>query len=262
MKRALFLLGVVVLTGALWFALLDAPLPESKRGAEADALARSMMRATGASGWDRTGAITWRTEGRRHVWDRRRNVARVQWAGHDVKVNLETLTGEALSGGDPVMDPAEVDLLISKAYAFWAQDHFFLYPFDSLFDAGTTRGKTASGGLLISYPQAPSSRPEGYEGPIKWWGDPRGWKRGVPQEPLRLGLTPGDSYVWSLGADGLPERCLMWAAILPLGGAEVSWSGWQTLSTGAKVATIHKGFRVDRHITELRAAADLESLER
>jgi hypothetical protein len=260
MKRVLSSVGVCLGLLALLIWILDTPLPASSEGADADAAALRLMHAVGTEGWDRTGAVSWRVEGRKHLWDRRRNEAIVEWDDVRVELDLETLKGEAQRGGDAVMDPADVDLLLAKAYSFCARDHFLLYPFGSFFDGGARRGLTTEGGLVITYRSAPPARPEGYEGPIKWWGDPSGWRGGVPQEPLSLGLTPGDSFEWTMGADGLPLRWRMWASILPLGGVEVVWSDWQTLSTGAKVAMVREGFREDIRFEGLKAAETLEEL--
>ena len=54
------------------------------------------------------------------------------------------------------------------------------------------------------------------------------------------GLTPGDSYLWVLDADGTPKAWRIWVNIIPVGGLEFSWDNWQTIPSGAKIATSHK----------------------
>ena len=56
---------------------------------------------------------------------------------------------------------------------------------------------------------------------------------------LEGGVTPGDSYLWILDDDGMPIAWQMWVGVLPIGGLEVSWEDWETLSSGAIYAKNH-----------------------
>ncbi len=51
----------------------------------------------------------------------------------------------------------------------------------------------------------------------------------------------------------------MWVKIVPVGGLEVSWEGWKTLSTGAKVSSLHKSV-ITLELKDIKAAADLMTL--
>lgn len=53
-----------------------------------------------------------------------------------------------------------------------------------------------------------------------------------------------------------------WVQIIPVAGIEVTWEGWQELSTGAKVATEHEGGgRLMTFITNVEGAETLEALD-
>ena len=74
------------------------------------------------------------------------------------------------------------------------------------------------------------------------------------------GRTPGDAYLWTVGADGRPTAWRMWVSILPIGGLKVSWAGWTRLSTGAWVATEHALGPIDLCLTQVEGAASLAAL--
>ena len=40
------------------------------------------------------------------------------------------------------------------------------------------------------------------------------------------GLTPGDSYLWIIDEKGFPKSWRLWTSNIPVGGLELSWSGW------------------------------------
>ena len=53
----------------------------------------------------------------------------------------------------------------------------------------------------------------------------------------------------------------MWVQVLPIGGVQFSWEDWQTLKTGARVATRHRGplgFTIE--LTHIRAESSLAAL--
>ncbi len=251
--------GLVAATIAAWWAL-DAPRPQGERGPAADAAARRVMAAAGVDGWARTGAVSWRMEGRDYLWDRRRSLARVRAEGEVALVDLTTMRGKAFRGGAEVRGDEGL-ALVARGYSDWARASFWLYPFASFFDPGARRALVGQD-LWVGYDPAPPHNPADYDGPVKWHGDPKGWRQGTPvNAPLR-GLTPGDGYLWRLGPQGLPVSWRAWAAILPLGGVQASWEGWQALPTGAQIATRHRGpMGGDLDLEEVRGAERLDELE-
>jgi len=115
----------------------------------------------------------------------------------------------------------------------WINDSFWLNPVAKLFDPGTQRRLVAlpgdEEGLLITYRSG--------------------------------GATPGDSYLWLVGADDLPHAWRMWVSILPLGGIKASWEDWLTLGTGARVATRHRLWGFTLELQEVAGACTLAELE-
>ncbi|MCK6548274.1 hypothetical protein L6R52_20675 [Myxococcota bacterium] len=237
LKIAAALVAVVVVALVAVVLVASRSVPEGRvGGAPADALARSIERAIDLDAWKRTGAVTWVFGARNtHLWDRTRNVARVRFGEHEVFVNLSTRTGIAKKSG-AVVAGAEGEALVAKAYAAWVNDAFWLNPLAKLFDDGVTREKidapdgiAGETGLLVTYGAG--------------------------------GLTPGDRYLWILPAgSALPDRWRMWVSVLPIRGLAVTWDGWVTLSTGAKVSTRHVLGPVTLEVTDVKGAATLAEL--
>lgn len=235
-RKILIVLGALV--GALIVALIaavviaDEPLPEGESGPAADALARELMASVKLDAWEKTGAVAWDFGGRQqHLWDRDRMLARVTWGDHVAWIDLDTRQGVVHVAGQPVAE-AEARPLLDKAYAFWANDSFWLNPLAKLFDEGVTRSlvKTETGpALLVSYAAG--------------------------------GVTPGDAYLWHRGDDGRPTMWQMWVSVLPVGGLSATWDGWVTTETGALVSSRHSiGGLLDLELSDIRAAADIGGL--
>lgn len=232
------LIGFAALFGALVLAIVitgmvvSEPRPSGEPGPAADALAREIQASVALDAWAKTGAVEWNFGGRqRHLWDKQRMLARVSWEAHVVWLDLGTREGVAHTEGKPVEGPAARELL-DAAYAHWANDSFWLNPFAKLFDGGTTRSivETDDGqGLLVAYDSG--------------------------------GVTPGDAYLWTRGADGKPDRWRMWVSIIPIGGLSATWEGWTTTATGAVISTKHVlGGFLPLELTDVRTAANAAEL--
>jgi len=237
MRRVARVLGVILLVllvavGVLWAALRHAATP-TQSGPEAEALAHEMVTAVDGDAWARTGAVRWTVQGRAHLWDRQRGLARVEWGGRRVLLDTSSRYGRAWRDGVELSDGAGKQKLVDKAYALWINDSFWLNPVVKAFDDGTSRARGTVDGkraLLVSYASG--------------------------------GLTPGDRYLWIVGDDGRPVGWRVWVKILPIGGLQFSWEGWTKLPTGAWVATSHKALGIDAvHLTDLAAGATLHDLE-
>lgn len=218
----------LILIGVIAGMIFSESLPEGQSGPEADALAQKMMTAVNHAAWDTTGAISWNFAGaNQHLWDRERHFAQVVFGENKVLVDLSKRTGVAYVKGEQVHG-SEADKLVDKAWKSWVNDSFWLNPVVKAFDDGTSRlivpQADGSNGLMISYASG--------------------------------GATPGDSYLWLLDEEARPTAWKMWVQIIPIGGLEVPWKGWSTLSTGAMVAQDH-GFL---QLTDIKAAATLEEL--
>ena len=235
-RRRLALGCVALLALVLLILLIVArtwsnPLPTGPTGESADALAREMMAAVDVDAWAATGAVAWDFAGRQqHLWDRQRQLARVRWAEHKVLLDLTSREGRAWTDGAEVTE-ADRDALLDAAWAHWCNDSFWLNPVAKLFDDGVERRRIeveGGRGLLVTYSSG--------------------------------GVTPGDSYLWIVGDDGLPTAWRMWTQILPIDGLEASWEDWTRLDTGARIALRHRIAIVDLELSNVRAAATLDAL--
>ncbi len=205
----LALLLLVVLLG--WIA--HRPYPEIQPGPEADELAHKMMAAVNKPAWDSTKWVSWTFMGlHSFVWNKEEHLVQAEWDKYRVILEPNTLNGKVWKEQIPVSG-AEAKEVIKKAYAFFTNDAFWLNAVVKAFDPGTTRSlvqlEDGRVGLMVKYNSG--------------------------------GVTPGDSYLWILDDEGMPESWRMWVSVLPIGGIETSWEEWVTLPTGAKVATWHGG---------------------
>jgi len=213
MKSSLRYSAALFLPFLLMFgcAGVDKAITEKDFGPKADSLAQKIMQVTGYDAWQETAIVGWTFAGRnKHVWDRQRDYSRVEWGKTIVIFDHTTKKGKAWKNGGPV-DGQELAELIDEAWNSWANDSFWLNPFEKLYDKGTERAyvKTEDGNdaLLITYTSG--------------------------------GNTPGDSYLWITDENGLPIAVKMWVSVIPIKGIKFSWEEWQTLETGAKVAGLH-----------------------
>ena len=149
-------------------------------------------------------------------------------------MNVYKQSGKVYEELVEVKDEGKVQKSVQKAYKAFINDAFWLNPVVKIFDEGTARSivTLADGreGLLVSYTSG--------------------------------GVTPGDSYLWFVDANGLPTAWKLWVGILPLGGLEISWDNWIALPTGAKIATGHtvKSTSISTPITNVASAPDLKTL--
>lgn len=191
-----------------------------------------MLRAVDDAAWQQTGAVRWSFRGNReHLWDRRRSLARVGWDDVEVLLDLSTREGLVTKKGRSVTGDRR-EKLTERAYAYWVNDSFWLNPVSKVFDSGTVRSLVTlddgTPALLVEYTSG--------------------------------GLTPGDAYLWIVDEKGLPTTWRMWVSSLPVGGTKASWEQWETLATGARIATLHDLRLGSVTIGNLAGAQDLAAL--
>ncbi len=231
MKKLLYAIIAVPVIGAAGYFAVNERLPYGEQGPEAEELADKVLSAVNIQGWDSITAVKWTFRNdHKFIWDKKRHLVQVEWQEYKAQLNTKTKKGKAWLSGNRVQDEeAELDL-VQKAWALFANDSFwFAAPF-KIRDQGTERrlvklGK--SNGLLVTYTSG--------------------------------GVTPGDSYLCLLDEDGRPNGWKMWVNILPIGGLQFSWEGWETFDHDTHISLRHLGV-VDVNINDLETALNIEQL--
>lgn len=226
------ILGLLISSIVILGFLLHEKKPEGTQSTDADALARKMMTAINKAAWDTTNIVQWTFRGKHdYLWDRQRNLVKIEWKNVRVLLNTETVTGKIYWNGVE-RSGKQAEKLMRKAWSYFCNDSFWLNAPAKVFDPGTVRSlvnlNDGREGLMVVY------------------------KSG--------GVTPGDSYIWILDESGLPLSYKMWVKILPVGGLEITWEDWMILPTGAKIATTHNGKLTGFSIKNIKGAADLATL--
>jgi len=231
-KIVLGIFIALVALAVVGYFVWNEPLPEGKASAEADTLASNMLKAINHKAWEATGAVQWSFPGgHEHLWDKKRHMARVRWDDYEVLLQLDSIKGIAFEEDKRITDEEKSQELIQKAWEYWANDSFWLNAPNKVFDPGTERKiveqENGVPALLITYTSG--------------------------------GVTPGDSYLWLLDENQRPKAWKLWVNIIPVGGVEFSWEGWQSLESGAQIATLHQGL-LDIEIENVKSAAHVEEL--
>jgi hypothetical protein len=226
-------LALLLAAGLMLYRRIDEPLPSGRPGLEADALARTLAEAVHLDAWQRTKAVRFVFEGaRRYLWDRERGFASIEWGEERVLLRVRARTGRVFHAGLE-LSGSEAGHLLYRAHRFFVHDSFWLNPFATLFDRGVVRE-------LVILPSG---------------------ERALLVRYASSGHTTGDSYLFEQSkTGGLPRASKMWVSILPFGGVQASWEHWQTLRTGALVATEHKMRTRWLTLSELDGAATLAEL--
>ncbi|MEM6316456.1 MAG: hypothetical protein AAF960_02240 [Bacteroidota bacterium] len=226
----ILVLAIVAGVGLFIFVKVKSePRPQGIKGPEAEALAQKVLAAIDKPAWDTTGVIQWTFPGGHDfLWDKDRNLVKVNWEDYEVLVTLDETTGRAWKGGQEVTGEAG-DKLVKEAWGYFCNDSFWLNAPAKVFDKGTERSVV--------------TMPEGNEALMVTYQSG--------------GVTPGDSYLWILDDNGLPASYKMWVSIIPIGGMEFTWEDYTTVSTGAKIATQHNSDYLPIKITNIKATTDL-----
>ena len=215
MKKFLKIVGILflglILLGIGSCFLLSEKLPIGVEGPEAEAMTDQMFTAVNKAAWDTTAIVSWKFFGiHDYIWNKDTEDLQVKWGNVVVDMNLAKYDGLVSKGGE-YLEGDEKRKMIDKAFSFFCNDSFWLNAPVKARDEGTSRSvvtlKDGSKGLLITYSTG--------------------------------GVTPGDSYLWSLDENGLPTSYKMWTKIIPIKGISSSWDDWITLDSGAKLATTH-----------------------
>ncbi|WP_276166670.1 hypothetical protein [Zobellia alginiliquefaciens] len=213
-KGVLILAAILLIGFGVLYLIYNEPLPEGTPGVEADALANKMLEAINNEAYTKTNYLEWSfANGAHHYkWDKTNGKVDVKWDDYHVHLHLkQSSKSNVFENGSEVTGDTKNEL-INKAEGFFNNDSFWLVAPFKVFDLGTERSlvtlENGSKALLITYSSG--------------------------------GSTPGDSYLWHLGANGVPESYQMWVSIIPIGGVKATWEYWKIMETGAFLPTSHK----------------------
>lgn len=216
------LVGLLLVAFIILYLVYNKPIPEGETGPEAEALAQKMLKAVNKEAWDSTNIIEWSFIGMHDfIWDKKRHLVQVKWSDYRVLLNPNTMEGKVFIGEEEQVSDTKA---IETAYSHFINDAFWLNAYTQIYNGNPehkmVKMEDGSDGLLVTY--------------------------------LKGGVTPGDSYLWILNESGLPKAWQMWVGIIPIGGIEVSWEDWETLSTGAKLAKNHDAGLMNIAITNIK----------
>jgi hypothetical protein len=202
------------LGGLFIYLFNNDPLPEVVPSEEANALASKMLKAVHYEAYQNTRFIKWSYQEGRHQynWDKKLGLVEVRWDEVIANINLnDPIKSKISKKGNPVVGESKKEL-VEKAIKYFNNDSFWLVAPFKIYDKGTSRGLVTlddgSNGLLVTYSQG--------------------------------GTTPGDSYLWTLDENGLPESFKMWVQVLPLKGLEASWENWEEMESGVLLPQLHR----------------------
>lgn len=209
-------------------------LPKGETGAAADQIAQDMLAALNEKAWDSTRYISWTFRGVNHyLWDKDKNEVEVRWEDIKVLIQTKSLTGKVYQEGI-LLSGEQKDEIFQKAWSIFCNDSFWLCAPFKAFDPGTNRS-------LVTREQQNKAFIVTYESG---------------------GVTPGDSYLWTLDEKNIPMTCEMWVSIIPFGGMKSTWADWQTTTTGALLAGERKILgKVEVPITNIKAGQTLEQMD-
>ena len=225
--------GLVVFSGIVSYLILNEKLPIGQNPKEGDALAIKMLEALNKPAWDSTHVLRWNFKGiHTYIWDKKNNLVSVKWDDKEVLLNLSDWPkGKAFENRREITDK-QLDVLRGKAYAYFCNDSYWLIAPFKVFDQGVSRSivntEDNKKALLVSYASG--------------------------------GVTPGDSYLWFLNDQNIPESYKMWVKIIPIGGAKATWENWIKSETGVMVAKDHKLGPMNVDCSDIKMGLSLESI--
>lgn len=216
LKITLIILSALTLLLIVLYIAYDEPLPKTieNSGPNADAMAMEMQSALHYDEFQNSRYIEWsfRNGNYKYVWDKQRQIVKVQWDDIMVNLDLKKTEHSEVIKSNKIIIGNQKQKIVSSAIKNFNNDSFWLIAPFKLFDKGTKRSlvelRDGSHGLLVTYTSG--------------------------------GDTPGDSYLWKLKPNGFPESYKMWVSIIPIGGLEASWEGWQKMDSGTFLPTAHK----------------------
>lgn len=233
LKWVAILLVILIVSMIVCVNVLSKKMPQAIAG-DGDALAESMFEALNKPAWDTLGYLQWTFQGHEYAWDKKNNIANIQWGKNEVILDLDKLNGRAYTNNMEVVDQDKKAKLINRAWSFWCNDSFWMFAPFKVKDPGTSRE-------VVSIEEEPESK-------------------GLKVTYDSGGVTPGDTYVWVLDDQNIPTGYYMYVEIIPVKGAYTSWIDWIEIG-GAKFAIGHKNSLMSIEMQNVKGGNDVSTLD-
>ena len=177
---------------------------------EANALAHKILKAIKHENYKNTRYLEWSFGGRRTFkWDKQEHIADVSW--DKFRVHLYPADKEKSTVFFEGLKQEDTDeKIVKRAWDIFNNDSFWLVAPHKLFDDGVVRNiETVDGkeALRVTYTTG--------------------------------GTTPGDSYVWFLDENYIPESYKMYLKNGRMNGTPATWEDWITTESGTLLPTNH-----------------------
>ena len=206
MKNLIVTLGLLLSLGAQ-----GADIPAGQPGEAAEALAQKIQEKNGLLEFQTTGALSFTFMGKDEIfWDRGRNLVEVSWKGmvnhYKVQFSTENHSHALVFKNEKFLSSSHKELkkLVTEAYGKFVNDTFWLNPAFHFYSQGTHRELVQGNQLKVFYESG--------------------------------GVTPGDTYVYTVDDEGLITYINMWVSIIPIKGIGVIVSDHVTTKLGFTVA--------------------------
>lgn len=213
------ILSIVIIAGIAGF-ILSEDLPTGQQGIKADELAEKILEELNYEAFQKTKKISWTFAGiHSYEWYKSEHYVMVMTDEYQVKLDLNDYSrSEVISSKN-----SEHEELIQTSIKNFNNDSFWLIAPYKLMEENVERRLVIDGkdeSLLVTYTSG--------------------------------GSTPGDSYLWKLDPNKRPTSFKMWVSIIPVGGLEAQWKGWEKTQSGMIVSTKKTVFGIPIEITNLK----------
>lgn len=205
-------------------------VPKGTESPKAQELADKMLRAARYEAWEKkTAAIEFVFREKDYIfWDKKRSLAEVSYksGGSQYLTRYNTLSGRAVTyeNGNRVSDPAEFEKRVKEAIKRFVNDTFWLNPAYHLKSPGVKLSVVEDSKLLVTYTTG--------------------------------GVTPGDSYLFTLDEEGKITEMQMWVSVLPIKGMIAKFSDYVVTETGLKIARKHTLKLADVDLKDIKSYAE------
>ncbi len=177
---------------------------------KANDLANSILKAIKHKAYKNTRFLEWSFGGRRHFkWDKEKHIVDVSWDSIRVNLHPNSLEKSTVFINEKLQNKTDVKI-IERAEKLFNNDSFWLVAPHKLFNDGVIRNLQKvdnKDALLVKYTTG--------------------------------GSTPGDSYLWILDENNIPENYQMFVPSMKMNAVPATWENWITTKSGTLLPTNH-----------------------